>query len=129
FSGTSGAAAFAFPALMTAYWRRATAPGIIAGMLAGAGTMLGLFALGWLHRFALSSGADPASSTLLGLVVWLLGPDKQIGMATPFRPYFVWGLEPVLWGLLLSAIAGVTVSLLTKPPTDDHVAYLFDDPK
>lgn len=42
FSGTGQAAAFVTPILMVAFWRRATVPGVMAAMLTGAGTVLGL---------------------------------------------------------------------------------------
>ena len=35
-------------------------------------------------------------------------------------------MEPILWGVLASLVAGVTVSLLTQPPPKHHVANLFD---
>jgi SSS family solute:Na+ symporter/sodium/pantothenate symporter len=66
FSGASGAATFVTPALMTAFWRRATAAGAIASMIAGAGTMIVLYVIG----FSL--------------------PDPKIGNATSFRPYSCW---------------------------------------
>ena len=106
FSGTSAAATFLVPLIMAAYWRRATAVGILAAMLAGAGTMLSLFAAGW----------------CLG---WQ-GYDPMIGQATRFRPYFLFGFEPIIWGLCASLIAGVTVSLCTRPPDPALIRRLFD---
>ncbi|MBW3600488.1 MAG: sodium:solute symporter, partial [Planctomycetes bacterium] len=46
FCGSSGAATFVVPAVMAAYWRRATAAGVLAAMLAGAGTSLALLLIG-----------------------------------------------------------------------------------
>jgi SSS family solute:Na+ symporter/sodium/pantothenate symporter len=90
FSGTGAAATFLVPIVMAAYWHRATAAGALAAMLAGAGTMFCLFAMGW------------------------MGPDPMIGAKTSFRPYFLLGMEPIVWGLCMSLIAGVGVSLWTK---------------
>jgi SSS family solute:Na+ symporter/sodium/pantothenate symporter len=102
FSGTSAAAAFLVPLIMTAYWRRATAAGALAAMFSGAGTMLVLFALGWLG----------------------VG-DPLIGQATRFRPYFLLGFEPIIWGLAVSLVTGVVVSLYTRPPDKPLVDRLF----
>lgn len=103
FSSTGQAAAFVVPAMMVLYWRRATAAGAIAAMLVGSGVVLGLFIPGWVG-----------------------GVDPMIGNATRFRPYFLGGLEPVVWGVLASIVAGVTVSLMTRPPEQRRIAWLFD---
>jgi SSS family solute:Na+ symporter/sodium/pantothenate symporter len=102
FSGASAAAAFLVPALMTAYWRRATAAGCVAAMAAGAGTILALYVVGW------------------------FGPDPMIGQKTSFRPYFLLQLDPLIWGLVASALAGIGVSLRTRPPDPARVSMLFD---
>jgi SSS family solute:Na+ symporter/sodium/pantothenate symporter len=107
FSSTSAAATFVVPALMAAFWRRSTAAGALAAMLAGAATMLVLFASGW-------------------VLAWH-GYDPMIGPATRFRPYYLLGLDPILWGLPASAAAGILVSLATAPPEPDLVARLFDE--
>ena len=106
FSGTSAAATFVVPALMAAYWRRATAEGMMAAMLGGAGTMFALFATGW-------------------ILSWM-GYDPKIGPQTMFRPYYLHGLEPVVWGLATSAAAGWVVSWLTPPPDNARVFRYFD---
>ncbi len=105
FSSTSAAASFVVPALMTAFWRRATAAGTLGAMLAGAATMLGLFATGW-------------------VLSWQ-GNDPMIGPATSFRPYYLLDLEPILWGLTASLVAGVGLSLVTKPPRPDLLRRAF----
>ena len=106
FSSSSTAATLLVPALMAAFWRRATAPGAIAAMLTGSTTCLTLYATGWIMAFR--------------------GIDQLIGQKTDFRPYFLWGLEPIVWGLLASLVAGVGVSLLTRPPQADLLSWLFD---
>ena len=106
FSGTCGAAAFVVPGLMACFWRRATAPGVMAAMLAGVGAVLGLFYTGW-------------------LLSWL-GHDPLLGQRTSFRAYYLFGFEPILWGLVASAVAGVGVSLCTKPLEEERVSRFFD---
>jgi sodium/pantothenate symporter len=106
FSSTSAAATFVVPALMMAFWRRATTAGAHAAMLAGSATMLALFATGW-------------------TLSWR-GFDPMIGPATAFRPYYLLGLEPIVWGLVVSLAAGVGVSLVSSPPGPELVSRLFD---
>jgi Na+/pantothenate symporter len=103
FCGASGAATFVVPAVMAAFWRRATATGAMAAMLTGAGMSLLLLILG----------------TLL--------PDQMIGEGpTRFRSYCPLGIGPIVWGLLASGIAGVVGSLLTPPPDEKLVSRFFD---
>jgi SSS family solute:Na+ symporter/sodium/pantothenate symporter len=104
FSGTGSAATFCVPALMLAFWRRATMPGMLAALLGGAGTMIMLYTLGFCG----------------------FGEGTLIGPVTSFRPYYLWGLDPLLWGLAVSLVAGVMTSLCTAPPEKDLVSRLFD---
>jgi sodium/pantothenate symporter len=97
FSTMATASAFVAPALMLAFWRRATAAGAIAAMLSGAATILSLFLCGPLLE------------------------NKKL-----FDPYQLLGLDPIVWGLAVSSAFGVAVSLLTPPPSDRHVSELFD---
>ncbi|MCY2962948.1 MAG: sodium:solute symporter [Planctomycetota bacterium] len=107
FSGTGAAATFCIPAIMLAFWRRATVAGMISSMLGGAGTMVMLYILG-------SQGFG----------------EQNIGAASAFRPYFLLGVDPLIWGLAVSLIAGVAVSLITTPPPAETVSRLFDvEPK
>jgi SSS family solute:Na+ symporter/sodium/pantothenate symporter len=104
FSGEGQAAAFFVPALMAAFWRRSTTPGVFAAMLIGTGVVLVLYALGIVFGLA----------------------DPKLGPPTRFRPYFLLGLEPIVWGLLASLVAGVVVSLRTQPPDASVVSKLFE---
>lgn len=106
FSGACGAAAFVVPALLAAFWRRATAAGAIAAMLAGVGVLVVLFVQGW----------------------WLgrQGFDPGIGPRSGFRPHFLLGVEPICWAMLASLLAGVVVSWRTRPPSSDRVASFFE---
>jgi SSS family solute:Na+ symporter/sodium/pantothenate symporter len=102
FSGSGGAAAFVVPAAMAAYWRRATAAGAISAMATGAATILTLYSIGFFED------------------------DPMIGQITKFRPHFLFGIDPVIWGLGVSLTSGVLVSLFTAPPSPEVVSRLFD---
>jgi sodium/pantothenate symporter len=104
FSGTGAAATFAVPMLMLVFWRRATVPGMVASLLSGAATMLGMYYLG-------------------GVLGW---GSPLIGEATRFRPYFLLGLDPLLWSLAVSFVAGVGVSLLTRTCDPALLSKYFD---
>ncbi len=104
FSGTGAAATFAVPMLMLVFWRRATVPGMVAALLCGAGTMLGAYYLG-------------------GVLGW---GSPLVGEATSFRPYFLLGLDPLLWSLAASGVAGVGVSLLTRTCDEALLSKYFD---
>jgi SSS family solute:Na+ symporter/sodium/pantothenate symporter len=102
FCGSSAASTFVVPALMTCFWRRANGAGAISAMVAGSMTCLVLLIAG---------------SQL---------PDPLMGPATSFRSYYFADLEPIVWGLIVSAVAGVGVSLLTSPPDEKLVAKMFE---
>ena len=101
FCTSCGAAAFLTPAVMACFWRRATAAGALAAMLSGMLVVLALFVVG-------SNTADP-----------------MIGPLTRFRPYFLFGLEPVVWGIAVSSVFGLAVSLATRPPSEEVVERMF----
>jgi Na+/proline symporter len=95
FSGTCGAVTFVAPAIMAAYWRRATAAGVIAAMVTGVGVSIAMYAA--------------------GLVI-----NRE------FKPYSLLGFDPIVWGMGLSMLAGLLVSLCTTPPSAELVSKLFD---
>jgi SSS family solute:Na+ symporter/sodium/pantothenate symporter len=99
FSSGCAASAFLVPALMMCYWRRATAAGTIAAMLAGA-------------------------MVALSLNLWGLYVAYRSG--TGFVPYNLLGFEPIVWGLLVSLVVGIVASFLTRPPDEQLVSKLFD---
>jgi SSS family solute:Na+ symporter/sodium/pantothenate symporter len=113
FSGSGMAASFLAPAFLGCYWRRATPAGALAAMGVGAGVTLGLYLLG-----TFGTGA-------LGLER-LLGANPEIGAASAFRPFYLLGFDPCVWGIGLSFLAGGLVSLATRPPDPARVALLFD---
>jgi sodium/pantothenate symporter len=113
FASAGMASAFLVPGLMGAFWRRATAAGAIAAMVVGSSTTVCLYLLGIYGptRFGLG---------------WLFGPNPKIGTPPPSGPYYLWNVDPAVWGLTASLAAGVIVSLLTPPPDPHRVASLFD---
>jgi len=101
FSSGCAASSFLMPTVMMCYWRRATAAGTIAAMLAG----------------ALASSA----LNLAGLVIAI-----RAGKPSEFHAYELLGFDPLIWGLASSLIAGVVVSLATRPPEKRLISKLFD---
>ena len=104
FSSTGAASTFLIPAIMACYWRRATVAGVLASMIGGASTVLSLY--------------------VLGVSNWM--GEQRIGQLTSFRPYYLCGVDPFLWGVLVSALFGIGVSLLTSPPNEALVSKMFD---
>ena len=122
-SASGGGAAFTMPVLMACYWRRTTAAGMLAGMLVGFCFYFGLSAAGWIQNWA-STATE--TSSFARSVIQALGPDPKIGVPGLFRPYYILGIDPMVWSLFVSAIAGVCTSLVTKPPSEEHVSRFFD---
>lgn len=104
FSTSGAAATFLVPAIMACYWRRANASGIMVSMISGAVTVLVLYVIG-----------------VTGLIT-----QTPIGAQTSFRPYFLLGYDPLIWGLLISVLLGSVTTWMTPPPDDDLVARMFD---
>jgi sodium/pantothenate symporter len=102
FSSGCAASSFLMPTLMLCYWRRATAAGTIAAMLAGAGASLALNLAGLVQAY------------------------QRTGSFAKFQPYYLFELEPLIWGLLASLLVGMLVSLVTQPPDERLVSKLFD---
>jgi len=113
FSSTGMAAAFLMPAILGSFWRRATATGAIASMATGAGVTLLLYLIGSLGTETLH-------------LDWLLSENPPYGPPSRFRPYYLLGLDPCIWGLSSSLLAGIVGSLLSPPPPEERVALLFD---
>jgi sodium/pantothenate symporter len=107
FASSGMAAAFLMPAILGAFWRRANGAGAIAAMVVGAGVTLTLYCWG----------------SFLGL----RGVDQGIGPPPKgFGAYYLLGLEPCVWGIAASFVAGIVVSLITPPPDPERVSLLFD---
>ncbi len=121
-SGSAGAATFIAPVMMACYWRRATAGGALAGMLAGFLVYFGIYSCGWAQNWATANATHVVAQQILAA----LGKDPLIGAAGLFRPYYILGVDPIIWGLLASVIGGVGVSLLSRPPSPELVKRFFD---
>ncbi len=105
FSTSGAAATFLVPALMACYWRRATTTGVFASMISGALVVLALYLTG----------------------IFSLIPQQAIGAATRFRPYYLFGFDPLIWGILVSSVFGVVGSLLSSPMNEELVSRMFDE--
>lgn len=103
FASAGMAAAFLVPAIMAAFWRRATSTGAITAMIAGVSTILSLYVAGY-----------------------FVGDQKIGPPAAAFGAYYLLGFDPCVWGLLASAIGGVAGSLLSAPPDPVRVSLMFD---
>lgn len=110
FSSTGTACTFLIPALMAAFWRRASVWGVLAAMTVGASTALGLYFIGFFNLAGMLS----------------LPESPNLGQVTNFRPYYLLGCDPIVWGLSTSLIAGIVVSLLTPKPDQQLISKLFD---
>jgi SSS family solute:Na+ symporter/sodium/pantothenate symporter len=104
FTGAGMACTYLAPTVLGLYWRRATRPGAVAGLLGGFLTVSVLYVLGW-------CGLGKAGKT---------GPAAE-----PFAPVYLSDLDPVLWGLLISFALAIVVSLLTEPLPEKHVDRYF----
>lgn len=121
-SASAGAATFIAPLIMACYWRRATASGALAGMLGGFLVYFGIYSCGWAQNWAAANSTIPLALQILDI----LGPDPKIGPAGLFRPYYILGIDPIVWGMLASTIGGISVSLFSRPPAPELVERFFD---
>ncbi len=122
-SSSLGAATMLTPVVMACYWRRASAAGVLASMATGFVVHIGLYLAGITQNWAT---AAEVKSSLQAAALTFLGPDPLIGPVGLLRPYYILGVDPVVWAMLASALAGIVVSLLTTPPPKELVSRLFD---
>jgi SSS family solute:Na+ symporter/sodium/pantothenate symporter len=103
---TSGmACTFLAPTVLGLYWRRATRAGAVAALLGGFGTLSVLWILGFF---------------------WNIGKEGKTGPAGErFAPLYLFDLDPLIYGLVLSFVLGIAVSLWTEPPPAKHVDGYF----
>jgi SSS family solute:Na+ symporter/sodium/pantothenate symporter len=109
FTGAGMGCTFLAPTVLGLYWRRATRAGALAGLVSGFVTVVGLYVLGWLG----------------------IGKEGKTGPAAKdIAPVYFLDFDPILWGLVVSFVLAVLVSLLTAPPPDKHVDkyFLADQP-
>jgi SSS family solute:Na+ symporter/sodium/pantothenate symporter len=105
FAGGAAACAYLVPALMAAFWRRATAAGALAALLGGSMTVVALYVLPWI---GVASNADPG-----------------MGEKSSMYPIYLFGMTPFVWGMLVSVVCGIAFSLATPPMKEEDVAPLF----
>jgi SSS family solute:Na+ symporter/sodium/pantothenate symporter len=131
FTASGQGCAFLAPMGLALYWRRATRQGTLAGMLGGFLVVFGLYALGWVDNHCqalvrerqLVSARAPGTGppvTAPGAWGWLDGhvkwvPDWGRRRETSFEPLSAGGLDPLVWGLAVSLLLTVGVSLATRP--------------
>src|SRR5262249_38618257 len=85
FTGAGMACTFLGPTVLALYWRRATRTGALASLVCGFLTVGILWLLG----------------------IWGLGKEGVTGPAgEPFAPVYLFGLDPLIHGLILSFAAG-----------------------
>jgi len=130
FTGAGMGCSFLAAMLLALYWRRMTRAGAKAAVLGGCLTVLVLYVLGWIEASsstALREHANavrsvqavglPASPPLARWVQntfrWVPGWGQP--RHDPFAPLYPGGLDPLIYGLLVSFGLAVGVSLLTKP--------------
>ncbi len=104
FTGAGQACTFLAPIVLGLYWRRATRAGAVAGLLGGFLTVCLLWVLGYM-------GIGKAGT--------------HGAVAQDFAPVYLLGLDPIIWGLLISFLLGIGVSLVTRPPPPKHVDVYF----
>jgi len=108
------AAAFLPTFLCGLFWRRMTTPAAVASILTG-----------FLTSALWSVCINAKTATGLGICQALFGKASLLGPS--FSP--TWSsVDPILVALPLSALAAVLVSFATKPPSKEHVAYVFGGP-
>jgi SSS family solute:Na+ symporter/sodium/pantothenate symporter len=104
FTGAGMGCTFLAPTVLGLYWRRATRAGALAALLGGFGTVAVLNVLGWMQIGKAN----------------LRGP-----LADPFAPLYLFGLDPLIHGLVVSFGLGIVVSLFTAPLPPKHVDLYF----
>jgi sodium/pantothenate symporter len=117
FTGSGQGAAFLFPMLFALYSRRATKQGVIAGMVGGFFTVVGLYVFGWIDN-ATQSTPNHWIRTIFG---WL--PDWGTPRPTKFESLRPLSVDPVAWGLMASFILTFWVSRSTKPDPIQTAKY------
>ena len=94
YTGSGLAACFLAPMVYAIYWPRCNSQGCISGMLAGFGSHLSMYLIGFIKFGA-------------------------------FKPYLLWGVNPIIVGLTVSFIAVPIATLITPPPPADLVRKYF----
>jgi SSS family solute:Na+ symporter/sodium/pantothenate symporter len=137
FTGAGMACTFLAPTVLGLYWPRATRAGALAALVSGFGTVAILYVLGWtgVGKPSAAQRVAPWLGTLQAATPMQVLPLQEAARsatdfgpaAEPFAPYYLFDIDPVLYGLLVSFVLGIAVSLLTPPPPAKHVDTYFLD--
>lgn len=111
FTGAGMGSTFLAPTVLALYWRRATRPGALAALFGGFVTIALLYSLGWVDV----TGAKQA----------LRDQGVMSPMTDSAAPFYLFSLDPVIYGLAVSFSLGIGVSLLTEPPPAKEVDPFF----
>jgi SSS family solute:Na+ symporter/sodium/pantothenate symporter len=111
FTGAGMGSTFLAPTVLALYWRRATRVGALAALFGGFGTICCLYVLGWLD--------------VTGIKAVLREKGVTSPMVDGAAPLYLFGLDPVIFGLAASFALGITVSLMTEPPPAEQVDPFF----
>jgi SSS family solute:Na+ symporter/sodium/pantothenate symporter len=98
------ACTFLAPTVLALYSKRATKAGALAAMIGGFVTVMGLYILGW-------KGIGKEGLT---------GPAAQ-----DVAPVYLFGLDPLVYGMLVSLALGIIVSRFTSRSPENHVDRYF----
>jgi SSS family solute:Na+ symporter/sodium/pantothenate symporter len=92
------------PMVLALYSRRVTRPGALAAMTGGFVALMSLYVLGWLG----------------------IGKEGKTGPAAQdVAPIYLFGLDPLVYGMLASFSLGIVVSRFTSPLPKAHVDRYF----
>ena len=135
FTGAGMGCTFLAPTVLALYWRRATRAGALAAMIGGFVSVGLLYVLGWSGvgkpsvKDTVSTFLAPLAAAQPGDVLTLAAAARsqaRLGPATePFAPFYLFNLDPVIYGLIASFGLGIVVSILTRPLPQDHVDRYF----
>lgn len=104
FTGAGMGCTFLAPIVLALFWRRATRTGALAALIGGFAGVVAMWVLGWYE----------------------IGKERQTGLnADKFAPLYLFDLDPVIYGLVLSFTLGIVVSLCTKPLPKEWVDPYF----
>jgi SSS family solute:Na+ symporter/sodium/pantothenate symporter len=106
FSTSGMACTFLAPTVMALYWKRATKAGALAAMIGGFSTLFLLWLVGVVQIYR----------------------EKHRLTGVNLTPVYLFQLDPLVYGFLVSIAAGILVSLWSRPLPAHHVnRYFLED--